>query len=165
MKAVIVYYSFTGNTRRVAQALCGYLTGQSIDCELFELKPRKEPLKFAHQVVQALLSLNADLIKEKPSDLSGYDYVFLGTPVWAFAPAPALRSFISGISGFKGKPAYLFVTYGSGLGKEKCLNKIKRLVIKKGGNVAVKISISDKKVQDADYLGRIFSRDIFFTQN
>ncbi|MDD5613993.1 MAG: flavodoxin [Candidatus Omnitrophica bacterium] len=160
MKALIAYYSFSGNTHRAAQSITDFLKAKNICSDIARLKPEREPEKFIHQALDAFMAKKAKVSLDCFVDLSGYDLIFLGTPVWAFAPAPALRDFISRSDSFHSKPVCLFATYGSGLGKDRCLDKMEKLVRAKNGNVVSKILISDKKVKDPDYLQELFSKKI-----
>ncbi|MDP8253954.1 MAG: hypothetical protein P9X27_06125 [Candidatus Kaelpia aquatica] len=160
MKAAIIFYSFTGNTRKAASAIKDFLVQQNIEVKFLELKPEVESKSSIKQAAQSLFARKVKLSGEDMPDLSGCDYIFLGTPVWALAPAPAIRSLIQDHEALKDKKVSLFVTYGSGLGKEKCLDKMENLLSKKANSVAARLMISDKKVDDNEYLLDILSRDI-----
>ncbi|MDP8215739.1 MAG: hypothetical protein P9L98_00220 [Candidatus Kaelpia imicola] len=160
MKAVIIFYSFTGNTRKVAFAIKDFLIQQSIEVESLELKPEVESKSFIKQASQSLFAMKVKLSGEDMPDLSIYDYIFLGTPVWAFAPAPALRSFIQDCETLRGKKICLFATYGSGLGKKKCLDKMESLLSKKAKSIVMRFTISDKKVDNNEYLLDVLSSNI-----
>ena len=92
-KAAVVFFSYHGNVRKVADEIA-HLTG----ADLIELKiPGIDGLKGF--MMYARLGFMASF-KKKPRitggrDLSSYDTVILGTPVWAGTFSPALRSFLS----------------------------------------------------------------------
>ncbi|MCM8782976.1 MAG: hypothetical protein NC909_01065, partial [Candidatus Omnitrophica bacterium] len=119
MKSVIIYYSYSGNTRQVAGFLSEYLK-QISQVEIKEVKA-KESNKFLIQALRALRKIKAPLPPIN-FDLSRYDIICVGTPVWAFGPAPAVNTFLENCFGLENKRIILFCTYGSGLGKERCLN-------------------------------------------
>ena len=92
MKNLIVYYSFDGNTRLVAQAMA-----EATGADMLELKALGQPkhrgfLKYFWGGRQVMM-------KEKPAllpldkNLQDYDLLLIGTPVWAFSYAPALATF------------------------------------------------------------------------
>lgn len=157
MKVAVIYYSFTGNTKKVSEQLSQYLKEKGDEVDLFQLRPEEETKQFLKQAFDALLAKEVKLVPDAPSDLSGYEVIFLGSPVWAFSPAPALRSYIPKLKGCEGKKFYLFVTYGSGVGRFRCLDIMASLVGKVGGHVKGKIAISERKVGDGDYLRELFS--------
>jgi len=93
-KVLVVYYSLTGNTKMIAEAIA-----ESIDSDILELKPVKElnadsGMKYFWGGFQATM-------KKKPKleefDINPLDYelIILGTPVWAWTISPPIRSFLS----------------------------------------------------------------------
>ena len=150
MRALIVYYSLTGNTAKVA----GYLEEtlkerKGTGVESRRLEVLDEARSFAGQAVRALLRRRAK-IKETIFDVTGYDMICLGTPVWALAPAPAVNAYLSRCSGLEGKEAVIFATYGSGLGKERCLNRIEKILVKKGVKGVVRFAVAQSKITDGE---------------
>ncbi len=111
MNTCVIYYSYEGNTKIIAETLA-----KEIDCDVFEIKPLKDMkskglMKYVWGGRQALM-------KETPSlekfdfDLSNYDRVFLGTPIWSWTLAPAVRSLIQ--NDLRDKYVYLFYTHEGG---------------------------------------------------
>jgi multimeric flavodoxin WrbA len=45
-------------------------------------------------------------------DVSEYDLIVFGSPVWAFKPTPAIHAVIDSLEGCMGKPAVAFSTHG-----------------------------------------------------
>lgn len=115
MKKLIIYYSLDGNTRFVAEKIAA-ATG----AELLELRPQKD-LK-AKGLLKYLWGGRQVVQKEAPDleafeiDPSGYDLLVLGTPVWAFTYAPAMRSFLMNHKPI-GKKVAFFCCSGGGPGK------------------------------------------------
>lgn len=162
MKILIAYYSFTGNTRKVAFAFSDYLKSKGRDVQLLELKLEKEPRRFLTQVLAVFVRKNARLSLPVKYDLLDYDRIILGSPVWALSPVPAVRSYILNTKNIKGKNIYLFVTYGSGLGKTKALDIMGSLIEKKGARILGKLAIWGKKTGDLDYLRGLFQEELSF---
>ena len=160
MKVAIIFYSFTGNTRKVASVIKDFLIKQNVEVKFLELKPKLESKRFVQQAAQSLFAKKVKLVGENIPDISDSDHIFLGTPVWAFAPAPALRSFIQDCETLRGKKICLFATYGSGLGKKKCLDKMESLLSKKAKSIVMRFTISDKKVDNNEYLLDVLSSNI-----
>jgi flavodoxin len=111
-KVLVVYYSFEGNTRFIAEAIA-----KELGADIQELKPVKD-LKSkgfskyvwgGRQVVTKKMPKLLPLEK-KPED---YDAIFIGTPVWAYTFAPALRTFFAEHP-LKGKKIALFMCHGGG---------------------------------------------------
>lgn len=114
MKAIVIYYSYGGNTRRVAEQV-----GKAIGADLAEIKTVKPYTGSYDDVVdQGRREVNSGFLPElQPLDigLSQYDTVILGTPVWWYTFAPAMSSFLH-IVDLSGKTVYPFATNGGWLG-------------------------------------------------
>lgn len=115
LKKLVVYYSFEGNTRFIANTIA-----EVIDADILELRPKNEIktksfMKFLWGGRQVIMKEKPDLI---PFDinLQEYDIIFIGTPVWAWSYAPPLNTFFSTIE-IKNKKIALFCCHGGGKGK------------------------------------------------
>jgi len=130
-KALIVFYTYSGNTEKVAKVLRDELSAD-YQTDTAKLEAIDESGSFLKQCVRAFRKKQA-LIKENvPFDVSSYDMIALGTPVWAFGMAPALRTYLQKSRGFAGKQAICFTTYGSGAGNQKCVNEVIGVLQNKG---------------------------------
>ena len=135
MKAIVIYYSYGGNTRRVAEKI-----GKSIGADLAEIKTVKPYTGNYNDVVdQGQREVNSGFLPEiQPMDvdLSQYDTIILGTPVWWYTFAPAMGSFLHSAD-LSGKTVYPFATNGGWIGHTfKDIEKICRNVeVQAGLNV------------------------------
>jgi len=150
MKSIIIYYSFSGNTKKVTQVLAEYLKAKG-EVEIIELKDLKEDGKFLSQCRKAFYHKTAD-IQEVNMDLSGFDLICIGTPVWAFGPAPAINTYLDKCLGAEGKEVILFTTYGSGTGNGRCINYMQRTLAKKGAKDFKRFSVQQYKVKDREFV-------------
>jgi flavorubredoxin len=50
-------------------------------------------------------------------DVSGYDILVFGSPVWAFKPTPVIHTAIDSLKGCEGKKAVAFSTHGGNPGE------------------------------------------------
>ena len=123
MKAVVVYYSLTGNTALVARMI-----GKALGADMIRLKPEKEiPDSGARKYI---LGGKSAIFNEKPRlsnlnlSLDGYDTLILGTPVWAGRFAPPVNTFLSEYM-IKDKNVYLFATHSPGTATEQCFATMK----------------------------------------
>ena len=91
-KCLVVYYSRTGTTRRVAEALAQKL-GADIE-EIVDRKKRAGVLGFIVSGKDAHLR-RLTQIEEPRRDPAAYDLVVIGTPVWAARMTCAVRTYIS----------------------------------------------------------------------
>jgi len=158
MKSLIVYYSYSGNTKRVAEALKEALLEKG-EVDIFRLEPEDESDNFFMQSMRAFTGKRA-VIKEAPFDVKGYNLVCIGAPVWAFAPAPAFNAYVEGIKNLQGKDALPFVTYGSGIGMKKCLATMKQQLRVQGAFRQQSFSIQQSKVHDKEFILKIVTEVI-----
>jgi flavodoxin len=113
MKILIVYYSRTKNTKKVAEAL-----QVQLGCDIEEIKTKK---KYTGPVGWILAGKEAsqgalpeiEPIEKNPAN---YDLVVLGTPIWAWNISSPLRAYIA-----KNKEKFnkiaAFCTMGGDFGK------------------------------------------------
>ena len=150
MKSLVVYYSFSGNTKEVAQMLHDVLSQRGV-CDLYELKPKDESTNFFIQANRAFCKARARLDKA-PYDVCYYDLICVGTPVWAFGPAPAVNTYLEGIIKLEGKDALCFMTYGSGLGANLCIEKMKKALKTKGAFKLFSFGIQQGRADDKSFV-------------
>lgn len=114
MKALTLYYSYGGNTKRIAE-LIQKETGGDI-ARIDTVVPYSGDYD---AVVDQGQRENADgfcpELKPLDLDLSAYDTLILGSPVWWYTYAPAMHSFLNQAD-LTGKTVYPFATNGGWLG-------------------------------------------------
>jgi flavodoxin len=89
---LVVYYSKTGNTKRMAEQIA---RGLSADIEeITDTKKRSGIMGFILGGRDAAKKKETEIneIKRNPSD---YDLVVIGSPVWAGAMTPAVRTYLN----------------------------------------------------------------------
>ncbi len=116
-KILLVYYSYTGNTKQIAQYIKKNIQEKQVD--LLQLHPKKpystdyqkvvdeEEAKMDQKETVALHPINLQL--------ESYDEIILGTPVWWYTIPPVVRSFLKEYS-LKDKEIHAFITNGGWLG-------------------------------------------------
>ena len=143
MKSLVVYYSVTGKTRLVAQAIGNELNATVM--EISETKPRKRgPSLYAIGGFEAKMNKRSK-IEPIEADLAQYERVFVGSPVWNSRPVPAINAYLDKCSSLRGKEAICFVTYGSGAGKQRTLKAMKKRLEAKGARVIGTISFQQRE--------------------
>lgn len=139
MKTAVIYYSYLGNTHRVAQWIIGFLKGKGEEAIPVRIRPLKEETNFFRQCTDAFFRKKPELYRTL-LNLSGYDRIILGSPVWAFKPAPAINTYLSTCSSLDGKEAVYFVTYSTKIGKEGALECMEKELEEKGAQVTGRLS-------------------------
>lgn len=110
-KILIAYYSYSGNTKAVAEKIQSITGG-----DLFEIQTVKEyPKNYNDVVNQAKTEKQNDIKPELVNNgsVENYDIIFLGTPVWWYTMAPAVKTFLAK-NNFDGKTIVPFCTHGGG---------------------------------------------------
>jgi Flavodoxins len=109
MKSLVVYYTRTGKTKLAAEAIAAQL-GADLE-EVVDLKKRQGTLGWINSGKDASRKSLTDIAptQKAPSD---YDLVVIGTPIWAWLPTPAFRTYISKNS-LAGKKVAVFYTFDS----------------------------------------------------
>lgn len=143
-KALVVYYSYTGNTRALAQ-----LVRQRTGGDLFELQPAT-PYSADYDTVvkQGKQEVEAGYqppLKAKVENLASYDVVFVGTPIWWYTVAPPVATFLAQPE-LAGKTIVPFCTHG-GYGAGRSLSDIKKLA--SGSTVLEELSLQGGSSYDA----------------
>lgn len=119
MKTLIVYYSLEGNTKYVAEKIAEQ-TGADLLClEPEKVYPTGKVTKYLWGGKGAVMGDTPEL-KPYTADLSEYEMIVFGTPVWASTFTPPLRTFIKKHKDeLKSKKIALFACSAGG-SAEKC---------------------------------------------
>jgi flavodoxin len=111
-KALVVYYSRTGTTRKVAEAIAAMLP-----CDVEEIvdtKSRSGVGGFLRSGKDATLKA-LTTIQEPVKDAAAYDLVVIGTPVWAWTMSTPVRTYISRYADKLHKVAFFLTTGWTGM--------------------------------------------------
>lgn len=114
MKSIVIYYSYGGNTRKIAERIQRILGADAAEIET--VKPYSG--SYNDVVEQGQQEVNSGFmpeIKQIKVDLRQYDAVILGTPVWWYTFAPAMKTFLNNTD-LSGKKVYPFATNGGWIG-------------------------------------------------
>jgi flavodoxin len=107
MKILIVYYSKTGNTKKIAKEIA-----KNLNADLDEIKDLQYQ---GWNVLGKVMFKKETKIKYKKNPLK-YDLVIVGTPVWAWNITPPVRTYLNKNKS-KIKKVAFFCTYGGNSGK------------------------------------------------
>ena len=127
VRVCIIYFSLTGNTYQLAQIISQELQHKNFEVDMIRLEPVDGARTFAGQGMTALQRKRVN-IGDVNFDLSMYDIILFGSPVWAFSPAPALNTYLDKCHGLDGKKIVVFYTYGSGTGKGRAVKIVNEML-------------------------------------
>jgi len=147
MKALVVFYSRTGATKQVAEALA-----ESLNCdseELIDTKKRSGPLGFVSAGRDAKAKKLTKLADIK-RDPALYDLVVLGTPIWAGTLSSAMRTYIANDKS-KFKRVAFFCTHG-GSQSQQLFAEMEALCERRPVSI---LALQEKEVKTGNYQGKI----------
>lgn len=120
MKACVLYFSQTGNTKKFAEAICDSLEIKAV----------------------------FDITTTEPTVVNDYDAIIIGTPVHGFNPSKEVMSFVESLPEGKGKRAALFCTCR--LWKGRTFSKLEKELKKKGYSTVSCVSVKAKEFTKED---------------
>ena len=115
MKSLILYYSYRGNTQRIAERVHSAIGGDI--ARIDTVAPYTG--SYDDVVAQGEREVKRGFLpalQPMDIDLGHYDTIVLGTPVWWYTCAPAMRAFLTAHD-LGGKTVYPFATNGGWLGR------------------------------------------------
>jgi flavodoxin len=137
-RSLVVYFSVTGNTEAAAQAVAQTLGADIARIEI------DDPAVITGDGLRGsqyqMLAGKNWPIKRVDVDLSRYDRVIIGGPLWYGAPAPVLDSFLRSAD-LSGKTAIVFLTMGSSSAPEG-LQALSAKVAGRGATVTSSFALS-----------------------
>ena len=130
-KILIAYYSWSGNTKAMAQAIQKVAGGT-----LFEIRCVKPyPAEFKACIAASRKDIKTGTPIKAFPDVSKYDMIFVGSPNWFGTITPPVRTFLARKE-LAGKKIFPFFTHGTG-GIQNCEKDVKILCKKSTGGKAL----------------------------
>ena len=140
MDALVVYYSRTGNTRRLAETIAR--AREAVTEELIDEQDRTGVKGYFGAGTDAMFKREA-AIGEPAKNPREYDLVIVGTPVWAFNMTPAVRTFLTRY-GSDIKSIAFFCTVG-GTGVKRTFQEMESLY---GSAPLARVSANDRQMKN-----------------
>lgn len=114
MKNLVVYFSATGTTKNVSEKLASML-----NADLYEIVPEvvysAEDLDWTNNASRSSVEMNdkmsrPEIVKDN-LDLSNYDSIYLGFPIWWYTAPRIINTFLESCD-FSNKKVITFATSG-----------------------------------------------------
>lgn len=121
-KTLIVYFSWSGNTKTVANHIHDLIGGDIVEVET--VIPYPDTYEEVTQIAPG--ELESDYrpeLKTKIENMDEYDTLIVGTPIWGSHLTPAMKSFLASYN-LSGKSIAPFCTHG-GSGTAQSVNDIR----------------------------------------
>ena len=147
-KKLVAYFSASGVTAKVAKALAG-----AVGADLFEIRPAvpytKADLNWMDKNARSTVEMNdpasRPAMAEKCGNMSEYDTVFVGFPIWWYVAPTIINTFLESCD-LTGKTIVPFATSGgSDMGKtnEKLAPSCKGARLLEGKRFASRVSAKE----------------------
>lgn len=148
-KKLVAYFSASGVTANAAK-----MVAEAAKADLFEIKPAvpytKDDLNWMNKQSRSSVEMNdknsRPEIAEKCENMSDYDTIYLGFPIWWYVAPTIINTFLESYD-FSGKTIILFATSGgSGFGRtvDNLKNSVSDSAVIKEGKILNGIhSVSD----------------------
>ncbi len=127
-KILTIYYSNNGNTKTVAQNINSVVGGDIKEIELIENYP-ENIFKMSNLVRKQIKEEILPQIKDV--DISNYDIIFVGSPIWTFSISLPVKAFLKNTN-FENKTLIPFITCSGGVKKSRIVKAIEDLTGVKG---------------------------------
>ncbi len=143
MKCLVVYYSRTGYTQKVAEALAG-----ALNCEIEAIADKKErrgSIGYIKGIKDAVLNKEADIEKHRcnPSD---FDLVIIGTPVWANKASLPVQAWLRQVEKPLPETAFFLTTRFSGIE-----NTFRHMSELSGREPVARLALTDGRIKKGDW--------------
>ena len=145
MERIILYYSDGGKTKVVAETLA-----LNLRCDICQVKDMKRRDGLRNRLGSTIDAFRESKTEIYPPtlDLEEYGTVYIGTPIWANNPTPAIITLIDSCD-LRGKDIILFTT-GSTTDGEAALEKMEIKVKARGARVVQQFSLKTRDKTAAD---------------
>ena len=114
-KNLVAFFSASGTTKKVAEMIV-----EEAKADLFEIEPKvpytRADLDWMNKKSRSSMEMNDKSIRpviiSGDVDVSGYDTIYLGFPIWWYVAPTLINTFLEAYD-FTGKKIVLFATAGS----------------------------------------------------
>lgn len=146
MKRLVVYYSLSGNTEEAAEKIAEALGADLIKLETVQ----KMPKNFAAQIIVGggqVMFNHIPRLKPLDKDVSVYDEIILGSPIWNSKGVPAVNAFLRDRDAAEKVTSLFFLSAGGDT--EKGLQAITKQL----PNLRNSVSLLDRKSKESEENG------------
>ncbi|MCX5781219.1 MAG: flavodoxin domain-containing protein, partial [Elusimicrobia bacterium] len=131
-----VYYSYTGNTEIIAKTLA-----QELNADILKIEDVERPSVLKAYILGTFAARKGKSwpIKSINTDLSKYNRIFVGAPIWCGKTSPELNTFIDQTD-FSGKSVVIFVSM-AGSNPDMAIKALDTRISARGGKIISSFSI------------------------
>ncbi len=137
----LVYFSWTGNTRKVFECISNELVKRGFDVKIQEIKPGRD---FPYPVWLFLSFIPGVGVGIGPIEVNS-DILFLGMPKWT-VNCPPITTFLNKVD-LTGKTVFLVITYG-GFDEKRYARSMAEKIKRRGGLLRGVLLVKRRKIKD-----------------
>lgn len=137
---LVVYYTRTNKTEEIAKTI-----KEEKNADILQIKDKAKRdgvIKYLTSAIDSVRNKKTEITYDK-KNLSSYDTIYIGTPVWASKPTPAIIKFIEE-NDFANTNVVTFATM-MGSGADATIEIMNKMIKDKGGNVVKSFAIITRK--------------------
>ncbi len=163
MRVLLIYFSRTGNTQKIADLIIERLHIEKIECEVFKIEPVFDLPYLLWLFLSFVPSLPFPVKNLKFLNLEKFDIVILGTPKWTFN-CPPVTSFIyklkkfSKLASLNSKQSlpkiFTFLTYG-GFREDVYLEKLMKKIKNFGFEIIAFEKFKRSEIQSGEFIWKV----------
>jgi flavodoxin len=145
MTVAIIYHSVSGHTREVAEYLADTCDGM-----LIEIVGLTHYNPITRYIIGSKRAMNGEKDDIDPAmiDVSDFDRIVVGTPVWARHPTPAINAAVDALRGCEEKEAVIYATCGAVAGDT--LELLQSALEQKGARVTGRVIFTQQELQSEE---------------
>jgi flavodoxin len=144
MKTLVAYYSRTGNTKKVAEALA-----ESLNADIEAIVSDTKAKGMGRLAMQAFLRVHAK-IAQTTNNAASYDVVVIGSPVWAGKMSSPIRTYLAQNKD-KFTSVAFFCTHGNPR-SEGSAKVLESMEILSGKKAAAVLDVAANDVESGEYV-------------
>ena len=134
MKRAVVYFSLSGNTKEAAEYIAASLNADIFRIDMVKKLPDNTAGQMMKGGMQATFGMRP-AISGVPGDISSYDEIILGTPIWAGKAASPINTLLADKK-IADKVTGVF-TFSGGGDNDKCIKALSKVLLNLKGNAAL----------------------------
>ena len=146
MRVLVTYYSKTGSTEKLAEALERKFREDGHSVKSVKIIPMQDLKAYQYKKNGKDLGL-----KDAVLDLKNFDLVVVGTPVWSYCPTPIIVSYLRNAKNVQGKKFALFATCTALPGTT--MKRMSNILTTRGAKVVDSITVRSIFELDSKKLG------------
>ncbi|HVO83617.1 MAG TPA: flavodoxin [Syntrophobacteria bacterium] len=114
-RVLVIYYSLTGTTKRIGEMIRKKTGGDAFEIETVKSYPA-EYSATTEEAKRELQTGDLPALKKNPPDMSPYELILVGSPVWWYTVSTPVMSFLRQAD-FASRRVSAFCTHEGGIGK------------------------------------------------